>query len=232
MMIIYHILYDLSYFGGYAVDVRSGFWLNFARVTASIFIMLVGISLTLSASKAKLLGYSGDLQFLFLKRGLKIFSLGMAITLATYFFIGRDFILFGVLHFIGISIILAYPFLRLHIFNFLSGLIIILTGIYLQGHTFDEQGLFWLGLMPEGFHTLDYFPLFPWFGLVLIGLFLGNSLYKSRQRCFDLPDLSGSSGVELLGTLGRSSLPIYLFHQPVLIAILSLSGVIYFPWPA
>lgn len=230
MMILYHLLYDLSYFGGYRIDVHSGFWLYFAQATATIFILLVGISLTLSASKAKMLGRTETLFVHFVKRALKIFSLGIAITLVTYFLIGRGLILFGVLHFIGVAIILAYPFLKLQTENIFIGFIFILIGLYLQSLSFNLPGLFWLGLVSEDFYTLDYFPVFPWFGVVLIGIFLGNCLYPEHRRRIDLPDLSGTLWTRPFNSLGSRSLLIYLIHQPALIVILSLGGVIHFPW--
>jgi uncharacterized membrane protein len=140
--------------------------------------------------------------------------------------IGRGFILFGVLHFVGVSIVLAYPFLRLRTFNLFAGSIFILIGIYLQGLTFNFPWLLWLGFVPYNFYTLDYFPIFPWFGLVLIGIFLGNKFYQDGKRGFKLPDLSGSFIVDLLGTLGRNSLAIYLVHQPIIVATLFLLGIV------
>jgi uncharacterized membrane protein len=230
MMVIYHLLFDLSYFGGYSIYVHSGFWRDFAQATAAIFILLVGISLTLSASNAKILGLNKSLFNHFLKRGLKIFFLGMAITLVTYYLIGRGFIVFGILHFIGLAIILAYPFLKLRIVNIFLGFIFILIGLYLQSTSFNLLGLFWLGLTSENFYTLDYFPIFPWFGIVLIGISLGNSLYPEHRRRIDLPDLSGSLWTRPFNALGRRSLLIYLIHQPAMIIILSMAGIIHFPF--
>jgi uncharacterized membrane protein len=230
MMVIYHLLFDLSYFGDYSTYVHSGFWRHFAQTTAAIFILLVGISLTLSASKAKILGINESLFNRFLKRGLKIFFLGMAITIVTYYLIGKGFIVFGILHFIGLAIILAYPFLKLRIVNIFLGFIFILIGLYLQSLSFSLTELFWVGLTSENFYTLDYFPIFPWFGIVLIGIFLGNGLYPEHRRRIDLPDLSGSLWTRPFNALGRSSLLIYLIHQPVMIIILSMAGIIHFPW--
>jgi uncharacterized membrane protein len=230
MMVIYHLLFDLSYFGGYSIYAHSGFWRHFAQATAAIFILLVGISLTLSASKAQILGIDKSLFNHFLKRGLKIFLLGMAITLVTYYLIGRGFIVFGILHFIGLAIILAYPFLKLRIVNIFIGFIFILIGLYLQSTSLNLPELFWVGLTSKNFYTLDYFPLFPWFGIVLIGIFLGNSLYPEYRRRIDLPDLSGSLWIRPFNALGRRSLLIYLIHQPAMIIILSLAGIIHFPW--
>jgi uncharacterized membrane protein len=227
MMVFYHLLYDLNYFGGYPLDVRSGSWLYFAKATAAIFIVLVGASLTLSASRSRMREVPEKLYLMFFKRGLRIFSLGLVVTLTTYLLIGRGFIIFGVLHFIGVSIVLAYPFLRLRTFNLFAGSIFILIGIYLQGLTFNFPWLLWLGFVPYNFYTLDYFPIIPWFGLVLIGMYLGNRFYQDGKRGFKLPDLSGSFIVDLLGTLGRNSLVVYLVHQPVIVATLFLVGIIH-----
>jgi uncharacterized membrane protein len=232
MMVLYHLLYDLNYFGVRSLNLRSGFWLYFAEATATIFIVLVGVSLTLSASRLEMQGSSGKIFVRFFKRGLKIFSLGAVISLTTYLLIGRGFILFGVLHLIGVSIVLAYPFLRLRAFNLLAGLIFISIGIYLQGLTFNSLWLIWLGLVPENFYSLDYFPVFPWFGLILIGIYLGNSLYQHGRRSFKLPDLSDSFIVNLLGVLGRNSLLVYLVHQPTLVAILFFTGIMPFKYPS
>jgi len=60
------------------------------------------------------------LIFKYLKKGLKIFSWGLALTFITYLFMPHEYIVFGVLHFIGLSVILAYPFYGLSIRIFLS----------------------------------------------------------------------------------------------------------------
>lgn len=227
MMVFYHFLYDLNYFSVYPLNVRSGIWLYFAEATAATFIVLVGASLTLHASRSRMRGDSEKLFSRFFKRGVKVFSLGLAITLATYLLIASGFILFGVLHFIGVSTVLAYPFLRLRTFNLFAGSAIVLIGFYLQGLTFNFSWLLWLGFVPYDFYTLDYFPILPWFGLVLIGIYLGNRFYRDGKRVFKLPDLSGFFIVNQLSVLGRNSLAVYLIHQPVLVATLFLVGIIH-----
>jgi uncharacterized membrane protein len=226
MMITYHLLYDLTFFGVYYFDVYSGFLWYFARITAFTFIFLMGISLTLSSARAEISGnLEGTLFKKYLKRGIKIFSLGLLITLITWIFIPQEFIIFGVLHFIGISIILAYPFLKRKYVNILLGIVVILVGIYLGSYTFNFYWLVWLGLIPNTLQTVDYFPIFPWFGVVLFGLFCGGILYKNYQRQFKIPDLSKTYFVKLFSFLGKNSLLIYLIHQPILIIILYLLGV-------
>ncbi len=219
MMVVFHFVYDLNYFGAYAFSTGSGFWWLFARATASIFILLAGISLTISHANAKREKTPGQIAAKYLKRGLWIFSLGILITLATWIYLPRGFIVFGILHFIGISIILAIPLLEYKKLYPALALPVILAGIYLQGLAFDFSWLVFLGFMPSGFYSIDYFPIFPWFGLFLAGMFLGKTLYPDAKRAAKTrgkkPGLA-----EPLCFLGRHSLLFYFIHQPVLIVFL------------
>jgi uncharacterized membrane protein len=217
MMVFYHLLFDLHYYS--RSSSTPGPWMGYGAVIASIFLLLVGISLTLSRSKGKT-HFSH-----YLKRGLKIFSLGLVITGATWVYPREGFVIFGVLHLIGASILLVYPFLAYRFVNLFLGLVLIVLGLYLQSLTFDFPWVLWLGFVPRGFYALDYFPLLPWFGVVLLGIFVGNSIYKSGIRSYPLTDLSGLWPVEAIAFLGRNSLVIYLIHQPALILLLGLAGV-------
>jgi uncharacterized membrane protein len=127
-----------------------------------------------------------------------------------------------VLHLIGLSLLLAYPFLRLLKGNFIFGLLFILIGIHLQDISVSFPWLFWMGLVSHDFYSVDYFPVFPWFGVILVGMGLGGLLYPSYRRRISVPDLSGSPFVRYLSFLGRNSLAIYLVHQPMIIMLLLL----------
>jgi len=229
LMVLYHLVFDLNYFAVYDIEVSSGFWLAVARLTASLFLLLVGLSLTLSHSRAQLLGQEDRFRLRLLRRSAWILGLALGITLVTYLFIGRGYIIFGVMHLIGLSLLLAYPFLRLHMANFIFGLLFILLGAYLQNISVAFPWLLWLGLAPPDFYSMDYLPVFPWFGVILVGMGLGSLLYPGYRRRRYLPDLSLSPIVRALAFLGQNSLAIYLTHQPVMIAIMYLAGVA-MPW--
>ncbi|NYB27215.1 MAG: DUF1624 domain-containing protein [Methanobacteriaceae archaeon] len=233
LMIAYHFIFDLSFFGIYPLNIFSGLLWFLPSIIAGIFIFLVGVSLYLSYTRAELLGiYSSgrDFFFKYLKRGLWIFSLGLVITLATWIFIRAEFIVFGILHFIGLAIILQYPFLKSNrnhkYLNLAAGLVFIVAGIYLAGFTFNFDWLLWLGFIPQNLVTVDYFPLLPWLGVVSLGIFVGSILYKDYRRKFALPDLSSYSPIETFCFLGRHSLVIYFIHQPILITLLYILGVL------
>ena len=218
MMVVYHFTYDLYAFGGYDVDAVSGFWARFADATASLFLLLVGVSLAITAAR-------GDEGFRpYLLRGLRVFGYGMLLTVVFLVF-GMGIVAFGILHLIGVSIILAYPFLKLRFTNLFLGVAVFAVGLYIQSG--DPMGGPWLlpfGVVPEGWMMPDYRPLLPWFGVVLIGLFLGNVVYgKGRPAGF--PVWSPVVARPLL-PLGRNSLLIYLVHQPLLVALLAALGVV------
>jgi uncharacterized membrane protein len=219
MMILFHFLYDLNYLNIYKLNLYSGYFLFFVYSIGTSFILLVGISLTLSYSRTKKSIKNKELALKYFKRGLKIFMLGLLITIITWIYLDEGFVVFGVLHCIGISIILAYPFLHLRYCNLLLGIILVISGGILKNYTFDFNWFVWLGFIPHGFYTVDYFPLLPWFGVVLIGIFIGNTLYKDHKRTFKMRNLSEFKITRFFCFLGQNSLLIYLINQPLLLSI-------------
>ena len=225
LMVAFHILFDLRFFGFPGIKLSESFWYYAPRLIASLFILLVGVSLSISYSRSKK-GAKGAFLFVkYLSRGAGIFLWGMVITAVTWFFFRDEYIIFGILHFIGLSIVLAYPFLGMRYRNLFLGIACIACGMYLEGKTFPFSYLVFAGFIPVGFATLDYFPLFPWFGMVLIGVFLGNTLYCGNARRFPLSDRSKNIIAEALCYAGSHSLAIYLLHQLVIMTILYISGL-------
>jgi uncharacterized membrane protein len=225
LMLVFNYAYALALFNIYSVRGGWLFWFLFPHVIGAMFVFLVGVSFTISYSKLKKKG-TRDVYKKYLLRGSKIFGLGLLITLVTWIFARDATIFFGVLHLIGISVMLAPLFRKFTKTNLWLGLLLIAVGIYLRNlsvsYPVSYPWLLWLGLMPENFQTLDYFPLLPWFGVVLLGIFAGNTLYAKGKRMFRIREMSHGAG--LLCFLGRHSLIIYLLHQPVLIAILYALG--------
>jgi uncharacterized membrane protein len=141
--------------------------------------------------------------------------------------LGMGIVAFGILHLIGVSIILAYPFLKLRFTNLVLGMLIFASGQYVLAQGFYSQS-FWLlpfGVVPEGMIMPDYRPLLPWFGVVLIGLFFGNVVYGDGSRPAVPEDKAPLLARPLL-PLGRNSLFVYLIHQPIIIAVLAALGIV------
>ena len=216
LMVLFNYAFALDYLQIYKITDGWVFWWLFPRIVAGTFIFLAGLSLTISYSKNK--GWRKHA-----KRGLKIFGCGLLITFVTLIALPGGAILFGILHLIGISIIFGIFFIRFRKLNLLLGVALIAVGFYLESFIFGFPWLLWLGFVPQGFYTLDYFPMMPWFGVFLLGIYFGNRFYKNGKTRIKQKPLIGSI---LFCFLGRHSLLIYLVHQPILIAALHLIGLL------
>lgn len=223
LMIIFNYAFALHFFAVFSLAMPDNFlfWFAFPRFIGAIFIFLAGVSLVISYNRAK--KASVNLPRKYTLRGARIFALGMLITAATYIFLPRLAVFFGILHLIGISIVLAFPLVAHKNLSLLLGIAIIMTGIALSFATFDFSWLLWAGFMPSNFQALDYFPLVPWFGVMLLGVFLGNNLY-GKERAFRIADLSRAWGARGFCLLGRHSLVVYFAHIPFLILLLYSLG--------
>jgi uncharacterized membrane protein len=219
MMILFHTVFDLSFFRVFAVDVSAGFWKYFAFSTATLFLLIVGVSLTLSHTRAATSLSGLQLVLKFVYRGAGIFLVGLIVTAGTWLYLREGFIVFGILHLIGISVMLSPVFFRFRIFNIVWGLFFIMIGYVLTTVT----GPFWLlplGIHPATFWSVDYEPVFPWTGIVLFGMGLGEYLYPGGVRGFTLPRFP-LFFIQPLAYLGRHSLIVYLMHQPIIILLLA-----------
>jgi len=228
LMVFLHILWDLNYFGILPLN-KTIYKVNV--VCPALFFLLLGVCLAVSTNKS-------DLNLRKIKhlihRGVWILTLGMILTVITLLLLPERPILFGVLHCIGFSVILAIPILKIKlnpIPTIILGFFIVAAGLLLKTITFNNPTYLHLSI---GLHeaniwsnTIDYFPLMPWFGLCLIGIAIGNILYKDHKRQFSIPDLSQYKPASLFSWMGQHSLIIYLIHQPIIAGILSI--YLYYP---
>jgi len=220
-MITFHVFFDLGYNGIFPSASGNIPISMIGKIAFIMFLFISGVSLSLSYSKTL---SKGDKPVFskYLKRGLYIFSYGLIITLVTKIYFKEGFIIFGILHLIGVSIIISYPFLKFIKLNIILGILTLIVGFFLSVLSLSFPWLLWLGLKPENFYTLDYFPIFPYYGLVLLGIAFGNHFYKSYKRNFELPDLSATLFVKFCAYMGKHSLFIYLVHQPIIILAIYL----------
>ncbi|MCG3209721.1 MAG: hypothetical protein FOGNACKC_03348 [Anaerolineae bacterium] len=221
LVVFYHFVWDLSYFRLYPVNVLSPSWQIFARSIGSTFIFLLGVSLTLSHLRVSHRTGQAAPFVKYLRRGGQLFGLGLVISVVTYVVIGPGFVVFGILHLLGLGVILAYPFLQINRWvSLVAGLFLIGLGAYLNTVTVSYPWLIWFGIKQQGRAMVDYYPLLPWFGITLLGIFAGRSLYPHDVSRLVLPDYSRVLPVRGLRLLGRHTLFIYLVHQPILIGFL------------
>ncbi|MBN2738358.1 MAG: DUF1624 domain-containing protein [Spirochaetales bacterium] len=226
LMAIYHGIYLLVWFRLIEIDLYSGWIWFFPRFIAGSFIFIMGLSLTLSHFRAKNKVNKKALFFKFLKRGFFIIGLGFLVTLGTALVFGAQsmerVVFFGILHMIGLSIILAFPLVNRKWLSFFLGIVVLGAGVFLGNHRFSFYGLLWLGFRPLSYAPVDYLPLLPWFAFVCLGIFTGHILYPQGVRRFVVPEIKSSKPLNALLWIGTHSLWIYLAHVPVVYGVLLL----------
>ncbi|ADC66085.1 protein of unknown function DUF1624 [Ferroglobus placidus DSM 10642] len=209
MMLISNFVTDLQYFAGY--NNFELFWRFFALLTASMFVFISGVSVWLSHFRWN---YTK-----FFKRFVKLFGLGLMITVFTKLFLKEGTIYFGVLHFLGVASILVIPFLRFGEKNVLIAPVFFAGKFVVENIHSENLLLLPLGITPPYFFTFDYFPIFPWFGVFLLGVGAASIIYPGGERKFEL---SFPKAFLSVAFLGRHTLKIYLLHQPIFGIVLLL----------
>lgn len=215
LMVIYHFNFDLDYFGVVDFDFNhSPAWLTFRTVIVSLFLGLVGFSLLLAHQ-------SGFSRQRYLRRLIWLIISAALVSLGSYMMYPDSMIFFGILHFIIVASLAGRLFIPLGRLNLVTGLAVILLGLFFQHTWFDMPAMQWLGMMTHKPFTEDYVPVVPWFGVVLLGMSAGVYLHTERSPQWLLQ--SSSSGYWCgLAWAGRHSLLIYMIHQPILFAFLWL----------
>lgn len=222
LMVVYHAFYTLA--TSFGLSLAADLFNIFRPVEplfAGIFILLSGFSCRLSKNN--------------LKRGLLLAAVAVALSVFLWFVMPSQMIWFGILHCLA-ACILLFALLRKALNRIPTWLGVLLSAALFAltwGVPYYNGGYFGIPpfavywpiawqqvdfLLPFGMSTLyttDLFPLFPWFFCFLAGTFLGNwkqSLPKCAKRLHIRP----------LAFMGRYSLWIYLFHQPVIYGLATL----------
>ena len=207
LMVAYHLGFDLVYYAGLPRGLLYNPLLNVLQpFFASVFILLSGLSCKLSHSN--------------LRRGVLLFLLGAGVTVVSMF-TGLP-IYMGILSFLGAAIILydlLTPVLRKipgPLLAAVNAAAFTVTYCFFPREADVSIGshLWMLGLYPHGFKPADYFPLLPWFFLLLLGTTLAEPVMERR-----LPAWFYRVNPPVLPFLGRHTLLIYLLHQPLLVGI-------------
>ena len=212
-MVVYHFCFDLRYFGvarwDFEHDIR---WLAARTLILSSFLLIAGISAALARRDP-----AADARWP--RHVAVIGGAALLVTAASAMMFPRSFIWFGVLHAIALSLLLARLVIDRPRAALAAGVIVIAAGVMLSSQHFDNRMLGWLGFMTGKPMTEDYVPLFPWSGVLFLGIAAGHALVASNFAM--LAPLARMP--RALRFLGRHSLAVYLVHQPLLLGGLGLA---------
>lgn len=224
LMVVYHFCYDLYFFNYLDTAFGKGYWIPFRYVIVVLFLGLVGVSLVISHHRG--INWSSVK-----KRSLQLALAASFVTASSYFIAPDKLTIFGILHFILLASLLSLWFIPRPKLAFMAGIVIFTLGHLVQLSVFDATAFHWLGMVETKRPALDYVPLFPWLGVVLIGIYFGHVILKSSAVSGFLAS-EPTSQIRVINYLnsgitrsGQHSLVIYLVHQPIM-----FSGFWLFHW--
>ena len=219
-MVLYHTMWDINYiFNKNIVWFKGDLGYIWQQSICITFIFLSGFCFSLSKRK--------------FKRGAFVFLCGGIITAATLIFMPENRVIFGVLTFIGSAMLLLAIiepiFKRLNSvmgFSLFASLFIafknimygdMIFGIALPRTLYKNLFTAYLGFPPRSFWSNDYFGLFPWFFLFIAGYFAFRFMSEKNLLC--ILEKIKCPPIEFIG---RHSIIIYMAHQPIVYAALTL----------
>lgn len=222
-MVAFHLCYDIFMMYGLNTD-----WYFYPLTTVwersicVVFILISGICLNFSRNG--------------IKRGIFLNLAGFAVTVVTVIAEPEQAVWFGILNLLGCSMMIVSVLSEsLKKIRPLSGALISLLlyavlydvqngsigffgfdFIRLPDFLYSCKYLAFLGLPSSDFMSTDYFPLIPWIFLFTAGFYLWNFIKeKNLAKYFEFK-------IPVFDKIGKYSLWIYLVHQPILMAILSM----------
>ena len=232
-MVIFHTIFLMGIFHIISAD----FWEQFIcmdlvfpgsnfqliHLGTSIFVLICGFSLVLRQRRMEGMSKKAY-NIAVVRRALQVFLFGVLFavvgSILIYFFIGDGiYMIFDFLMMMGVSMVLALPFVRMGKWACIPAVIFIVLGFVLstiQGPLY----LMPLGILPGDYLPRDFFPIFPWMGIMLLGFAIGSVLYPKGERRFKVPD--PNTFFRVLAKIGTYPLRIYVLHIPVIAIILFL----------
>ena len=229
-MILYHALYNLNYLYGHPMKwYRSTPGYIWQQAICWTFIFLSGFCLELGRTDTKHQ----------LKRGALLSACGIIITLVTFIVMPNSLIIMGVLSFFGLAVLFT-ALLKPVLIKIPASAGLLITALFfiltreintgwlgfenmkllpLPGFLYHGNLMMILGFPYHGFYSTDYFSVFPWIFLFWSGFYTWKLIQKSNL----LPvHFLQSCSCPPLEWIGRHTLPIYMLHQPALIAVFTL----------
>lgn len=219
-VMLYHLFYDLTFFGGISLPFFFSDWWEI--IHRLFLIILFGVSGICA-------GFSGNV----FRRGAMLLLMGEILTIVTALFIPDNIIVFGVLSCFGtimliyglvspllkklpnVAVFVLFTLLTVMFFNFSAEESIFLFFRKIQLDLPDNISyLYPIGITSSDFRSADYFPLVP-YGFI----FLAGTAFSDCVKGGHLPEWFYRAKLPVVSFLGRYSLWAYVIHQPLFMLI-------------
>lgn len=209
MMVIFHIFLSFNLFNNTNYNLSTGILNLFGIISRNIFIFLSGISLYLSYKNNKKKFINKQIN-----RLISIFIFSIIVTILSYIVLPDKYIIFGILHYMFLSLLILVLYLKFfntkYLYGFL-GLSLIFKNIELSPNIIFDNNYFGhiLGFNPYYKNTIDYFPLKNWLYKSILGIIFASYINIEKKNINYFKN-------SVITKLGKNSLFIYIFHLPIM----------------
>lgn len=212
-MVIHHIFYFKDVSNDYTTSYADNIFVQSSGTLArTLFIFLVGLSLSIPNKKEFNIKKR-------LNRSLEILVNAGIISFITYMYYPEVFVRFGVLHFIALASLLGSYFIDKKQLTFVFMLVFLL----LKPMSVNNSLIDTITGAKLNYNMMDYFPLFPWFGLLLFGLHVGQtSNLMDIEKVLTNINSNIFTENNILTKIGQNALSLYTFHIILLIFIYNI----------
>ena len=223
-MLLYHAMYDIVW-----IFDRGGSYPLYKGTPGFVWQQIIAITFIVISGFSTHLGKKSP------KRGITVSLCGAAVTVATAVFYPSETIKYGILTFMGFSMIAVFLLNNLlekinpYVGMLVSVIMFVLfrnidmgyiglggVRLYLSETLYGTRMLAGLGFPYKGFSSSDYFPFLPWFFVFLFGYYLAIPLLK----CNRITEFMSRHGGGVFTFIGRNTLVLYMLHQPIVFAVL------------
>jgi uncharacterized membrane protein len=216
-MALFHFGFDLNHFGFIHQNFNADpFWTRQRLCIVSLFLFCAGLGQAVAERQG--LGWPR-----FWRRWAQVAACALLVSAGSWTMFPRSYISFGVLHGIALMLIVTRLAAPLRGWLWPIGALALALPHWVKDPFFDSRATNWVGLVTHRPLTEDYVPLLPWLGVMCWGLAAGQWLLAHRPTWLSGPLPAGGRPLALLG---RWSLSFYMVHQPVLIGLLMLVGLL------
>lgn len=210
LMFIFHIFVAINILTPLDYDLHNFYLYYIGYIARTLFILLFGISLCLSYyNSSNLIEYKKKQLY---KSRLLLFC-GIIITILTYIYIPNNYIVFGILHFLSISLLLLFHFVN----NIPLLLFISFLSIYIQySNNFNQRNFIISMFIPAYKNTIDHFHITTYIHIIIIGILIGHFIKYIQSNYPKLFNKYNIKHSNILSLIGQNSLLLYMLHIPLI----------------
>lgn len=200
-MFIFHLysLYDYSTL--FMTNKSGSFTLQFFGLVRNIFIILAGISMSLSYKNSKL--NKKNFYISRLNRSTEIMANAVIISVLTHILTPDLGVKFGILHFLALGTLITSPLVQSELLTIIALFVSIIFKYPKINKYLDT-----ITGAKIHYNTVDWFPLNTNLPLIIFGILLGQTVFNYEYE----EKMDKNEKENIFSWIGQNALPLYTLH--------------------